>query len=274
MHSQVSSGEYPAASRAAQVPSLFRCKGLTKFYGETEVVHNVDLELRRGQVKVIVGPSGSGKSTVLRLLALLEPADRGSITLSENELGVRLEEDGHHSLSESRLAKQRGDIGMVFQNFNLFPHLTVERNVSLGLRVVKHRSRADARDVTMSILERVGVQDRARAYPTELSGGQQQRVAIARALVMNPQVMLFDEPTSALDPEMVHEVLDVMEELADGGMTMLVVTHELRFAREVADTIVMFDRAQVVEETTPHEILNEDRHPRTQSFMRHLRHDY
>lgn len=273
MRPQVSNIDSPSNHHHAPMSDFFQCKGLTKSYGATEVVHNVDLGLLRGEVKVIIGPSGSGKSTVLRLLALLEPADRGRITLSGNELGTRLGTGGRQSLPEADLARQRGDIGMVFQNFNLFPHLTIERNVSLGLSVVKHQSRSEARDATMSLLKRVGVQERAKAYPKELSGGQQQRVAIARALVMNPQVMLFDEPTSALDPEMVHEVLDVMEELAGGGMTMLVVTHELRFAREVADTVVMFDRAKVIEEMAPHEMLNDDRHARTKAFMRHLRHD-
>ncbi|MEE4024076.1 amino acid ABC transporter ATP-binding protein [Gordonia sp. PKS22-38] len=244
---------------------------LHRSYGDTEVLKGVDLTVGKGEVKALLGPSGSGKSTILRLLALLEPADDGEILLNGKQLGVSVATDGStRPLREAQLAKQRRDIGMVFQRFNLFAHLDVMHNVTLALTEVAGVSKHDARDQAEAMLERVGMAHRMKHYPSELSGGQQQRVAIARALVMNPSVMLFDEPTSALDPELVGEVLDVMEQLADEGMTMVVVTHETRFARRVANEVALFDDGQIVESGPPATFFDDPSHPRTQQFLSHL----
>jgi polar amino acid transport system ATP-binding protein len=245
---------------------------LYRRYGDTEVLKGVDFSVAKGEVKALLGPSGSGKSTILRLMALLEHPDTGEILLNGRQVGVSTSSNGTiRRLPERHLAVQRRDIGMVFQRFNLFAHLDVLRNVTLALTEVVGMSKADAADSAEAMLERVGMADRLRHYPSELSGGQQQRVAIARALVTNPSVMLFDEPTSALDPELVGEVLEVMEGLADAGMTMVVVTHETRFARRVADEVMLFDGGVIVEQAPPDQFFDNPRHDRTRQFLSHLR---
>ena len=242
-----------------------------KRYGANEVLRGVSLGVHRGDVKAILGPSGSGKSTLLRCLALLEPIDRGEVHLGGARVGVRESRGRLVSLPERMLARQRTDIGMVFQRFNLFPHLTALGNVMIGLTEVRGRSQAEARVTASTMLERVGLAHRASFYPSELSGGQQQRVAIARALVMNPKVMLFDEPTSALDPELVGEVLSVIGELAREGMTMIIVTHEIGFAREVAGRVVMMDEGRIIEDGTPDEFFGNPREERTIKFLEAVR---
>ncbi|MEZ5152993.1 amino acid ABC transporter ATP-binding protein [Rhodococcus zopfii] len=250
---------------------LLQTVGLRKRYGDSEILKGVDFSIDTGQVKAVLGPSGSGKSTILRLMALLEPSDGGSILLHGKEIGV--EDDGTgrpRQLPERRLAAQRTDIGMVFQRFNLFAHLDVLHNVTLGLVEVQGMGRKEAAAKAEAMLDRVGMAHRMRHYPSELSGGQQQRVAIARALVLEPSVMLFDEPTSALDPELVGEVLEVMESLAEQGMTMIVVTHETRFARRVADEVALFDSGVIVEQAPPEQFFTDPRHERTRQFLSHI----
>jgi ABC-type polar amino acid transport system ATPase subunit len=242
-----------------------------KRYGANQVLQGVSFGVHRGDVKAILGPSGSGKSTLLRCLALLEPTDGGEVHLEGRRIGVRESVGRSVALPERTLARQRTDIGMVFQRFNLFPHLTALGNVMIGLTEVRGRSKREAREIASSMLERVGLGHRINFFPSELSGGQQQRVAIARALVMNPKVMLFDEPTSALDPELVGEVLAVMEELAREGMTMVVVTHEVGFARDVASRVVMMDEGRIIEEGTPAEFFDSPRHERTRKFLEAVR---
>jgi ABC-type polar amino acid transport system ATPase subunit len=228
--------------------SVLRAENVTKSYGGLEVLRGVSFAVEPGQVKVIIGPSGSGKSTLLRCLALLEVPDTGSVTLEDRPPGP-------------------GEVGMVFQRFNLFQNMTAVENVMSGLVEVRRLAKREAREQAMAFLERVGVADRARQYPDELSGGQQQRVAIARALVMKPKAMLFDEPTSALDIELVREVLDVMESLAREGMTMVVVTHEMRFAHHVASSVLMMDEGRIVEEAPPDQFFTSPREERTQRFL-------
>ena len=241
-------------------------------YGANEVLRGVSFGIRRGEVKAILGPSGSGKSTLLRCLALLEPLDGGEIRLEGRRVGTREDRDGRLvPLPEAALARQRSDIGMVFQRFNLFPHLSAVGNVMIGLTEVRKRSAPEAREVAERMLERVGLGHRRDYFPSELSGGQQQRVAIARALVMKPKVMLFDEPTSALDPELVGEVLRVMEELAREGMTMVVVTHEIGFARGVASRVLMMDEGQVIEDGPPDQLLSNPKEERTRRFLEAVR---
>jgi polar amino acid transport system ATP-binding protein len=243
-----------------------------KRYGPNEVLKGVSFGVHRGDVKAILGPSGSGKSTLLRCLALLEPIEAGEIRLEGRRVGVRDGRGGRTvPLSESILARQRTDIGMVFQRFNLFPHLSALGNVMIGLTEVRGVGRAEARATAERMLERVGLAHRQLFYPGELSGGQQQRVAIARALVMKPKVMLFDEPTSALDPELVGEVLAVMAELAREGMTMVVVTHEIGFAREVASRVLMMDEGQIIEEGEPAAFFENPSHERTRKFLEAVR---
>ena len=237
---------------------VLRAENLHRSYGELEVLKGVGFEVDRGQVKVIIGPSGSGKSTLLRCLAMLEPPDAGDVWL----------EDAHLSaLREKELAAHRSEVGMVFQRFNLFQNMTALANVMCGLVEVRRLKRAEARERALEFLNRVGLADKADSYPEELSGGQQQRVAIARALVMRPKAMLFDEPTSALDVELVREVLDVMEGLARDGMTMVVVSHELRFAHHVASSILIMDHGQVVEEAPPDKFFSSPSHERTKRFL-------
>jgi ABC-type polar amino acid transport system ATPase subunit len=227
-----------------------------KHFGPLHVLKGVSLEVAQGEVVVIIGPSGSGKSTLLRCLNYLEPVQGGEIWID----GVRL--DGHKNIREIR-----AEVGMVFQSFNLFPHLTVLRNVMLAPIVVRKRPDAAVREEALALLAKVGLQDKTEAYPIQLSGGQQQRVAIARALAMRPKLMLFDEVTSALDPELVREVLDVMKQLARDGMTMLVVTHEMGFAREVAHRVVFMDEGRIVEQGSAAEVFDRPQHARTREFL-------
>ena len=258
------------ASEPARDPaaSMIEARAIVKHYGAFQVLRGVSLRVERGQVKVIVGPSGSGKSTFLRSLALLEPITSGEVWLDQREVGWREDGSGRR---ERDLAPIRSQLCMVFQHFNLFPHLTALENVMVGPVHVRRTPKAQARDEAMALLERVHLRDHAGRYPHELSGGQQQRVAIARALAVRPQVMLFDEPTSALDPELVREVVDVMEELATAGMTMLVVSHEMRFAREAAATIVMMDQGEIIEEAPPEQFFTAPSHARTQRFLQMVR---
>ncbi|HEY6691743.1 MAG TPA: amino acid ABC transporter ATP-binding protein [Solirubrobacteraceae bacterium] len=246
---------------------LMMARDVTKRFDHTEVLRGVSFEIGRAQKKVIIGPSGSGKSTLLRCLALLERADSGEIRLDGKEIGFKEQRGRRVHESERELARRRCELGMVFQRFNLFPHLSALDNVALGPRRVRGASRDEARHRASELLNRVGLANRSHAYPSELSGGQQQRVAIARALAMRPALMFFDEPTSALDPELVGEVLDVMESVAAEGMTMVVVTHELRFARRVADTMLMIDDGVVIEEAPPEQLFNAPEHERTRRFF-------
>jgi polar amino acid transport system ATP-binding protein len=229
-----------------------------KSYDGLEVLRGVSIEVGRGEVKVIIGPSGSGKSTLLRCLALLEPVDSGAVFLESDRLS---------DLREKELAEHRSEVGMVFQRFNLFQNMTALGNVMCGLVEVRGLKKREARERAREFLARVGLADKADNYPEELSGGQQQRVAIARALVLRPKAMLFDEPTSALDVELVREVLDVMEGLARDGMTMVVVSHELRFAHHVASSILMMDEGQVIEEAPPDRFFSAPSHERTKRFL-------
>jgi polar amino acid transport system ATP-binding protein len=242
-------------------------RGVHKSFGALTVLDGVDLRVRRGEVTVLLGPSGSGKSTLLRLINHLERADRGFISVGGELMGYRRAGNRLHELKEREILKQRTKIGFVFQNFNLFGHLTVLENVVEAPVSAQRRPHAEAEAKARELLARVGLEDKAAEYPRRLSGGQQQRVAIARALALEPDVLLFDEPTSALDPELVGEVLDVIRELAGAGTTMVVVTHELGFAREVADTVVFLDGGRVVEQGAPAEVLDRPRHPRTRAFV-------
>ncbi|WP_062294579.1 amino acid ABC transporter ATP-binding protein [Demequina phytophila] len=242
-----------------------------KMFGDLHVLRGVDLTVQPGEVCVVLGPSGSGKSTLLRCLNELEVLTGGSVHLDGELLGYREDSAGRlHRLHPTAIAKQRSRIGMVFQRFHLFPHMTALENVMEAQVQVLKRSKGAARVKAVELLERVGLADRMDHYPAQLSGGQQQRVAIARALAMDPEIMLFDEPTSALDPELVGEVLAVMKDLAAGGMTMVVVTHEIGFAREVADHVVFMDEGVVVEEGAPAAVLDAPREERTKDFLSHV----
>ena len=249
-------------SHAASANPYIVCKDVRKAFGSHEVLKGVSTVFRTGEVTVIIGASGSGKSTLLRAINRLEPHDSGSITID----GVEVTDDPR------TLQLQRSEVGMVFQQFNLFGHMTVLDNVTLAPRRIRHTSRREANDKAMALLKRVGMQDHAHKYPWQLSGGQQQRVAIARALAMAPKVMLFDEPTSALDPEMVQEVLDVMRELARGGMTMIVVTHEMGFAREVADRVMFFDQGRIAHDAPPQEFFSNPANDRIRAFLGQVSH--
>jgi polar amino acid transport system ATP-binding protein len=240
---------------------------VSKNFGTNKVLRGISLEVGRGQVLCIVGPSGSGKSTFLRCINHLERVDGGRLSVDGQLVGYRQKGEKLYELKLSEAAFQRREIGMVFQRFNLFPHLTALENIVLAPMRVKGLSKAKATARARELLERVGMGDKGDAYPAHLSGGQQQRVAIARALAMDPKLMLFDEPTSALDPELVGEVLEVMKELARSGMTMLVVTHEMGFAREVADTLVFMDEGVVVEAGPPRQVLSDPQHERTKEFL-------
>ncbi|MFG1621857.1 amino acid ABC transporter ATP-binding protein [Kribbella sp. NPDC049227] len=242
-------------------------KGVHKSFGELEVLKGVDLEVRTGTVTVILGPSGSGKSTLLRSINHLEKVDRGLIRIDGELIGYKRRGDKLHELREREILHQRSQVGFVFQNFNLFGHLTALQNVVEAPVSAQRRKRGEVEPLARELLERVGVGDKADVYPRQLSGGQQQRVAIARALALRPKVLLFDEPTSALDPELVGEVLDVIKELARDGATMVVVTHEIGFAREVADTVVFIDGGRIVESGPPHEVLDNPSHERTRAFI-------
>ena len=231
-------------------------KNLHKSFGEHEVLKGIDLHINPQEVVVIIGPSGSGKSTLLRCMNLLEEPTSGSVVV-----------DGIDLTGDSDINKAREEIGMVFQRFNLFPHMTVLQNITLAPIKVRNMAKAEAEQIARELLERVGLADKADAYPPQLSGGQQQRVAIARALAMRPKVMLFDEPTSALDPEMVNEVLDVMKSLANEGMTMAVVTHEMGFAREVGDRLLFVDGGNIIEQGPPKEVFENPKEERTKLFL-------
>jgi len=246
---------------------IIAVEGLRKFYGSHEVLRGVDLTVRVGEVVVVIGPSGSGKTTLLRCLNFLEEYQHGHVYIDGQLMGYRDRDGQRKRQSESEIAKLRTEIGMVFQSFNLFPHMTALENVILAPRMVRKLPKAEARERGRFLLEKVGLADKIDGYPSKLSGGQQQRVAIARALAMQPKIMLFDEATSALDPELVGEVLDVMKDLARSGMTMVVVTHEIGFAREVADHAVFIDEGVVVESGEPAQVLTDPRHPRTKAFL-------
>jgi polar amino acid transport system ATP-binding protein len=246
---------------------LVAIRSVSKNFGEFQALNRVSLDVSAGEVLCLIGASGSGKTTLLRCINQLTSIDSGGIWLDGELLGVREEGGRLHRLTERQIARQRLKTGMVFQRFNLFPHKTALENVTEGPVQVQGRRQEDARAEAMELLGRVGLAAKADAYPSQLSGGQQQRVAIARALAMKPMLMLFDEPTSALDPELVGEVLAVMKELARSGMTMMVVTHELGFAREVADTVVYMDHGAIVESGPATEVLGKPREVRTQSFL-------
>jgi polar amino acid transport system ATP-binding protein len=246
---------------------MVRIEGARKRFGSIEVLKGVDLEVVRGEVLCIIGPSGSGKSTLLRCVNHLERIDAGRISVDGELVGYRLKGDRLHELNEREVCRQRAEIGMVFQRFNLFAHMTALENVIEAPVQVRRESRAAAIERARSLLARVGLGERITAYPHQLSGGQQQRVAIARALAMRPKLMLFDEPTSALDPELVNEVLDVIRDLARDGMTMMVVTHEMGFAREVGNKLIFMDDGQVLEAGDPRDIITNPRHERTRSFL-------
>ncbi len=242
------------------MPDRIRIVGACKTFGTLKALNNVSLSVKAGETLVIIGPSGSGKSTLLRSVNRLEVLSSGDIWI----------DDDHVSNNGADIRRIREEVGMVFQNFNLFPHLTVLQNIALSPMRVKRLSKAMARDRAMRLLARVGLTEKHDAFPEQLSGGQKQRVAIARALAMEPKVMLFDEPTSALDPEMVKEVLDVMLDLAKEGMTMMVVTHEMGFARAAADRVVFMDQGEIIEEGTPQDIFTAARNDRTIKFLAHI----
>ena len=241
-------------------PLIVQIESVSKFYGSFQALRNVSLSVRAGEKVVICGPSGSGKSTLIRCVNRLERHESGRITVD----GVEINDEARS------LAKVRSEVGMVFQSFNLFPHLSVLDNLTLGPMRVRKLSRSEAEQTAMHYLERVRIPEQAKKYPGQLSGGQQQRVAIARSLCMKPKLMLFDEPTSALDPEMINEVLDVMEKLAQDGMTMLVVTHEMGFAKRVADTMVFMDKGEMVETAPPSTFFSSPRTERCQLFLKQI----
>ena len=243
------------AEQSAQ--EIVRLEKVVKRFGDFTALNGVDVSVREGEVVVIIGPSGSGKSTLLRTINQLEQHDSGRVIVD----GIELTDDARN------LAKVRAETGMVFQQFNLFPHLTVMRNIMLAPQKVRHMSQKEAEELALRLLNRVDISEQADKYPGQLSGGQQQRVAIARALAMNPKVMMFDEPTSALDPEMINEVLRVMGELAASGMTMICVTHEMGFARNVADRVIFMDEGEIVEVGTSEEFFTSPREPRTKLFL-------
>ncbi len=235
---------------------MIEVRDLHKSFGDNEILKGVNLNVNRSEVVVVIGPSGSGKSTLLRCVNYLEVPTSGSITI-----------DGETITPKVDINTIRAEVGMVFQHFNLFPHMNVLRNITLAQEKVRHKPKDEAEETAMRLLKQVGLGDKAQAYPDQLSGGQQQRVAIARALAMKPKIMLFDEPTSALDPEMVNEVLDVMRQLAESGMTMMCVTHEMGFARQVADRVLFVDGGGILEQGTPDEIFSHPREHRTQDFL-------
>ena len=251
-----------AITKATGTEDIIVCRDVHKWFGDFEALRGISLTVKAGEVIVIIGPSGSGKSTFIRTINRLEEHQEGEILVD----GILLSHDIRN------IAEIRREVGMVFQQFNLFPHLTVIENVTLAPVNVRKWSRDHAEEVAMRWLTRVGIPEQAEKYPGQLSGGQQQRVAIARALAMEPKIMLFDEPTSALDPEMIKEVLDVMRDLAEAGYTILAVTHEMGFAREVADRIVFFDEGLIVEQNTPSEFFSNPRHERTKLFLSQILH--
>ncbi|WP_369414198.1 amino acid ABC transporter ATP-binding protein [Microvirga puerhi] len=250
---------------------LLEIRGLHKHFGSVEVLKGVDLTLRRGEVVSIIGSSGSGKTTLLRCVNLLEEFQDGDIVLDGETIGYSIVNGRRHRLRDRELSRQRSMTGMVFQSFNLFPHLTAAGNVMLGLRKVRRFGKEEARSIAERWLSRVGLASRSDHYPSQLSGGQQQRVAIARALAMDPKLVLLDEVTSALDPELVQEVLNTVKGIADDGATLLIVTHEMRFARDVSHRVVFMDQGQVVEDAPPAEIFGNSRSQRLAEFLRNTR---
>jgi polar amino acid transport system ATP-binding protein len=246
---------------------MVRSEGVHKSFGRMEVLRGIDLEVNPRDVVVIIGPSGSGKSTFLRCINHLEKINAGRLSVDGELVGYEQRGNKVYELHDKDVARKRSEIGMVFQRFNLFPHMTAIQNVMVGPITVKGENRVDVRERAQKLLDRVGLGDRGDAHPAQLSGGQQQRVAIARALCMGPKLMLFDEPTSALDPELVGEVLDVMRELASDGMTMVVVTHEIGFAREVGDSLVFMDEGIIMEAGKPRDVLADPQHERTRQFL-------
>lgn len=252
--------------------NLVEMQSVDKYFGTNKILDNVDFNVKRGEVVVLIGPSGSGKTTLLRCINHLEKIEHGRIMVNGKligyrEIGGRLIED-----RERNIAFQRRDVGMVFQRFNLFANMNVLRNITISPQMVRGVSKADAIQQARALLQRVGLANKEESFPTELSGGQQQRVAIARALAMNPALLLFDEPTSALDPQMVGEVLAVMREIAQSGMTMVVVTHEMGFARQVADRVVVMAAGKIIEEGTPDKIFGAPKHPTTQALLASVLH--
>ncbi|RXT30045.1 ectoine/hydroxyectoine ABC transporter ATP-binding protein EhuA [Rhizobium leguminosarum] len=246
---------------------LVRARNVHKSFDQLEVLKGIDLDVMPGEVVVVLGPSGSGKSTFLRCINHLEAINKGFIEVDGEQIGYRLRKDRLEKLSSNGIASQRRKIGMVFQQFNLYPHMTVLQNIIEAPIGVHGESRKAATENALRLLERVGLSEKAGSYPRQLSGGQQQRVAIARALAIKPKLMLFDEPTSALDPELVGEVLSTMRDLAKQGLTMIVVTHEIGFAREAADRVVFMDGGNVVEMGKPEDVIGNPQHPRTQAFL-------
>ena len=246
---------------------VVKVEGIHKSFGRLDVLKGISMDVNQGEVFVLIGPSGSGKSTLLRTINHLEKIDAGRIWVDGDLVGYRQEGEKLHELRDSEIVDSRAKIGMVFQHFNLFPHMTALENVTLAPRIVLDRTGDEARRRASELLDRVGLADKAEEYPARLSGGQQQRVAIARALAMEPKVMLFDEVTSALDPELVKDVLDVMRELAKLGMTMLVVTHEMSFAREVANQVIFMDEGVIVEQGSPEQVIGNPREERTKRFL-------
>jgi polar amino acid transport system ATP-binding protein len=247
--------------------AMVKAEAVHKSYGRLEVLRGVTLEVAAGEVMCIIGPSGSGKSTFLRCINHLEKIDAGRLSVDGELVGYRQQGDKLYELREREVAAKRAEIGMVFQQFNLFPHMTAVQNIIEAPVRVKKEDRAEALVRAQDLLEQVGLADKGNSYPRQLSGGQQQRVAIARALAMRPKLMLFDEPTSALDPELVGDVLDVMRKLAREGMTMVVVTHEMGFAREAGDSLVFFDEGCVIESGEPREMIANPQHERTKTFL-------
>ena len=241
---------------------IIETEGVRVNFGDFWALKGVDIKVRRGEIIVILGPSGSGKSTYIRTLNRLQPHSGGTIKID----GITIDED----TTVADLKYVRSEVGFVFQQFNLFPHLTIMENITLAPMKVKGMTKRDAEEKAMELLERVGIPEQAYKYPSGLSGGQQQRVAIARALAMDPKIMLFDEPTSALDPEMIKEVLDVMKDLARRDITMIVVTHEMGFAKEVADRCILFDEGHLIEENTPHDFFDNPKHDRTKLFLEQI----
>ncbi|GAA1965700.1 amino acid ABC transporter ATP-binding protein [Agromyces allii] len=260
-------GNIPIAPRPTATVGRVEISDVTKSYGTNTVLRDVSLTIAPGEVVALIGPSGSGKSTLLRTINHLETVDRGSITLDGQYIGYEERGGKLHELREAEILRRRTQFGLVFQNFNLFPHLTAIENVVEAPVALKRLTKPEARELAKALLARVGLADKVDHYPRQLSGGQQQRVAIARALALSPKVLLFDEPTSALDPELVGEVLDVIRGLARDGTTLIVVTHEIGFAREVADRVVFLDGGEIVEQGTPIQVLRSPKQQRTRDFL-------